>query len=59
MIYPVLTSEIVKQVDKLNYTQQSDVLGYVSKISSDPRNESYRKKAIKEIRKALTVSGDF
>lgn len=55
----VLTSDIVEKINELTRGQQSDVMEYVSNFSNRSKNDSYRKNAIREIRRALKKSRDF
>lgn len=54
MNLPALETEITKKILGLNMEQQADILQYLNQITQNVGSkESYRKKAIKEIRNAL------
>ncbi|MCV9387582.1 hypothetical protein [Reichenbachiella ulvae] len=54
MNLPAIESEITKKILGLSMEQQADILQYLNKITQNVGSkESYRKRAIKEIRTAL------
>ncbi|WP_158233228.1 hypothetical protein [Reichenbachiella sp. 5M10] len=54
MNLPALEQEIVKRLHHLDVAQQADIMQYINSMVSRPNHEeSYRKKAIREIRTAL------
>ena len=58
MIYPALTSQIAKHVNRqIAVSNERTVRS--GAFNTDPRNEGYRKNAISEIRKALISSVEF
>ncbi len=58
MIYPALTSQIAKHVNR-RIAQKTDTENSFTHFAIDPRNETYRKDALKEIKKALRTSMEF
>ncbi|MBU2915127.1 hypothetical protein [Reichenbachiella agariperforans] len=55
MNLPALESEIAKKIHTLNVDQKVDIMQYINRIAGTTTKESYRNKAIREIRRALSA----
>lgn len=60
MNLPVLETQIAQSVQNLNTDQQIDIMQYVNRLAEEGarKKENYRKKALREIRKALKTIWD-